>query len=235
MQNKYVNQCKPQSDCPQYQKSHRPNTTGPLCNTRGACFPYALPSVQTDKQELQINSYMSAEFLSPFLCHTSLSNPYLTVLSTFPSFFSACTLLRSDSLCKYRSKQPRLTKQKYRLCHDTRYFKVFPDVRLLCERPSKRTYSVNGGAMAQAVTRWPFIAATRVRSLVKSDTGTGVSLSSTVFPCHCESNNAQYSSSKLFLTRDRRVNPGDLPTKEMLFRLWTIFKKENNGTGAVYT
>jgi hypothetical protein len=48
---------------------------------------------------------------------------------------------------------------------------------------------------------------------VKSDNVTGVSLSITVFPCQYESNNAQYSFSKLFLTRDKPVNPGDLPTK----------------------
>jgi hypothetical protein len=127
---------------------------------------------------------MSAEFLSTFLCHTSLSYPYLTVLSTFPSFFFACSPLSSDSLCKYRSKKPFRTKLKYRLCHDTRYFKDFPDVRLLCERPSKRTYSVNGCAMAQVVTRWPFTAATRVRSLVKSDTEQyGVPLSVWVQQC----------------------------------------------------
>lgn len=182
--------------------------------------PYRLAS-----RNYKLTRITSAEFLSPFLCHTSLSYPYLTVLSAFPSFFFACSPLRSDSLCKYRSKQPFRTKLKYQLCQDTRHFKVFPDVRLLCERPSKRTYSVNGCAMAQAVTRWPFTAATRVRSLVKSDNETGVSLSSGVFPCQYESNNAQYSSSKLFLTRDRRVNPGDLPTKVMLFRLWTIFKR----------
>jgi len=89
--------------------------------------------------------------------------------------------------------------------------------------------------MAQAVTRWPFTATTRVWSLVKTDTGTDVSLSSTVFPCQHDSNSAQYSSSRLFLTRDKRVNSVDLPTKVMLFRQWTIFKKENKGTGAAYT
>jgi hypothetical protein len=91
--------------------------------------------------------------------------------------------------------------------------------------------------MAQAVTRWPFTAETRARSLVKSNTGTGVSLSSTVFPCQYESNNAQYPSSKLFLTKDKRVNPRDLPTKVTLFRQRTIFKTDNKvtGTGTVYT
>lgn len=96
------------------------------------------------------------------------------------------------------------TKQKYRLFHETLYLKIFSYVRLLCERTSKRTYSVNGCAMAQAVTRWPLTSATRLRSLVKSDTRKGVSLSNPVFPCQYDSNNAQNSSSKLFLTKGQR-------------------------------
>lgn len=45
--------------------------------------PYRLAS-----RNYELTHIMSGEFLSPFLCHTSLSYPYLTVLSTFPSFFA---------------------------------------------------------------------------------------------------------------------------------------------------